>query len=102
MAFITVDILTDFANKLAIKVTDIFVKKIDIPIDAKYTDTTYNPMVGATASTKGESGLVPEPPKGDANRYLCSDGTFKEIAEATSVDIDQIINESFGIMEDQR
>lgn len=119
MAYITVDILTDFANKFAAKITSIFAKKTDIPetlpanggnadtvnghtvnanvpSDAKFTDTKYSAMTGATTSANGKSGLVPAPAKGSANRYLCSDGTFKEIAEATTSDIDGIIAGTFN------
>lgn len=39
-------------------------------------DTTYVDMVGATSSTTGKNGLVPAPSKGDATRYLRSDGTW--------------------------
>lgn len=58
-------------------------------------NTTYSDMTGATASEAGTAGLVPAPAKGNANRYLCSDGTFKEIEAATSADIDAIIAETF-------
>lgn len=39
-------------------------------------DTTYVDMVGATSSADGKNGLVPAPSKGDATRYLRSDGTW--------------------------
>ena len=39
-------------------------------------DTTYVDMVGATSSVDGRNGLVPAPSKGDATRYLRSDGTW--------------------------
>lgn len=118
MANITVEILTDFANKFAAKVTDIFAKKTDIPsalpadggdaetvngytvnadvpAGAKFTDTTYNTMTGASETANGSGGLVPAPGKGAADRYLCSDGTFKKIEEATTADIDKIIAGTF-------
>lgn len=157
MAYITVEILTDFANKFAAKITSIFAKKTDIPTtlpanggnadtvnghtvnadvpsgakftDTKYThpstagnkhipaggasgqilrwsadgtavwgddnNTTYSDMKGATTSAAGTHGLVPAPGKGDADRYLCSDGTFKKIEEATAADIDSIIAGTF-------
>lgn len=157
MANITVEILTDFANKFAAKVTDIFAKKTDIPealpadggdantvnghtvnadvpagakfTDTKYThpttagnkhipaggasgqilrwsadgtavwgndnNTTYNTMTGASETANGSGGLVPAPGKGAADRYLCSDGTFKKIEEATTADIDKIIAQTF-------
>lgn len=170
MAFITVEILTDFANKFAAKITEKFAKKTDIPgpythpttagnkhipaggasgqilrwsadgtaawgndnnttysdmngatastagthglvpapaagTQGKYlradgtwqtpTNTTYGNMTAATASAAGNGGLVPAPPKGAANRFLCCDATFKEIAEATTTDIDTIIAGTF-------
>lgn len=114
MANVTTDILAIFANKFAQKVTDIFAKKTDIPDslpadggnaetvnghtvntdvpeDAKFTDTTYTLMSGASANAAGKSGLVPAPTKGTADRYLCADGTFKKPEEATTEDIDNII-----------
>lgn len=114
MANITTDMLTIFANKFAQKVADIFAKKTDIPESlpadggdagtvnghtvnadvpegAKFTDTTYKNMVGSSKTTAGTAGLVPAPAKGEADRYLCADGTFKKPEEATTEDIDNII-----------
>lgn len=50
-----------------------------VPADAKFTDTntTYDNMCGASASSAGKSGLVPAPAAGTANRYLRSDGTWQ-------------------------
>lgn len=48
-----------------------------VPANAKFTDTTYSDMVGATASTAGKHGLVPAPAVGAATRYLRSDGTWQ-------------------------
>lgn len=118
MAYITIDTLTDFANKFAGKVTDIFAKKTDIPESlpadggdsdtvnghtvnadvpegAKFTDTTYTEMGGAGTDAAGSPGLVPAPEKGNDNRYLRSDGRWAEIEEATTADIDAIIAETF-------
>lgn len=36
-------------------------------------------MVGATASAAGTAGLVPAPAKGDESKFLCGDGTYKDI-----------------------
>lgn len=47
-----------------------------VPANAKFTDTTYGNMKGATASAGGGAGLVPAPAAGAANRYLRSDGTW--------------------------
>lgn len=79
MAIITVELLTDFANKFAAKITEKFAKKTDvptIPADAKFTDTTYSVMGAATASKAGTSGLVPAPPAGSQEKYLRGDGTY--------------------------
>ncbi len=118
MANVTTDILKIFANKFAQKVTDIFVKKedipkslpadggnaatvnehtvnADVPEDAKFTDTTYEVMSGASTDAAGKAGLVPTPAAGEADRFLCSDGTFKKPEEATTEDIDKIIAEIF-------
>lgn len=77
MAIITVDLLTDFANKFAAKITEKFVKKTDIPDNAKFTDTTYSDMGGASSSAAGTHGLVPAPAKGSQNKYLRGDGTWQ-------------------------
>lgn len=37
-------------------------------------------MVGATASEAGEAGLVPAPAKGNENRFLSGDGTWKDVS----------------------
>lgn len=46
-------------------------------------------MVGATEELDGMSGLVPAPEKGTSNRYLSSDGTWKEIS-APEVDLSNV------------
>lgn len=48
-----------------------------VPANAKFTDTTYSNMGGASTSSAGKSGLVPAPAAGAANRYLRSDGTWQ-------------------------
>ena len=45
--------------------------------------TTYSDFVGATASTAGESGLVPAPASGETNKYLKSDGTWANVSAPT-------------------
>ena len=50
-----------------------------VPSDAVFTDTTYNVMTGASASTAGASGLVPTPAAGDDSKFLSGDGTWKEV-----------------------
>lgn len=46
----------------------------DVPANAKFTDTTYNTMSGASASAAGKSGLVPTPPAGALKTYLSAVG----------------------------
>ncbi len=48
-----------------------------VPANAKFTDTTYSNMSGATTSAAGTAGLVPAPAAGAATRYLRSDGTWQ-------------------------
>lgn len=40
------------------------------------TNTTYSVMLGATSSADGQSGLVPQPTKGNQGKYLRGDGTW--------------------------
>ncbi|MDE6728862.1 MAG: hypothetical protein K2J80_13145, partial [Oscillospiraceae bacterium] len=49
----------------------------DVPANAKFTDTTYSAMTGATASAAGKSGLVPTPAAGAQAKYLRGDGTWQ-------------------------
>lgn len=42
-------------------------------------DTTYEIFKGASESESGKSGLVPAPTTNDVAKFLCSDGTWKEI-----------------------
>lgn len=69
----------------------------DVPAGAKFTDnnTTYSPMLGASASAAGTQGLVPAPAKGKQNSFLRGDGTWVEMTEATDADIDAIIAGTF-------
>ncbi len=39
---------------------------------------THNNMTAATQNTAGKAGLVPAPAKGNADRYLRSDGTWQK------------------------
>ena len=50
-----------------------------VPSDAKFTDTTYSVMSGATSSAAGKSGLVPAPAKGEQAKFLRGDGKWIEI-----------------------
>ena len=46
-------------------------------------NTTYSNMTAATASTAGESGLVPAPTAGAQTKYLRGDGTWQTPANTT-------------------
>lgn len=48
----------------------------DVPSGAKFTDTTYTDLKGATASTNGTHGLVPAPTSKDVSKFLKGDGTW--------------------------
>lgn len=48
----------------------------NVPSDAKFTDTTYTSMQGASASAAGVAGLVPAPALGQQTMYLRGDGTW--------------------------
>lgn len=48
----------------------------NVPPDAKFTDTTYSDMKGATSSAVGKSGLVPVPTAGKQYSFLRGDGTW--------------------------
>lgn len=67
---ITVDATGHVSGVTEVTKTDI--TALGIPGEGK----VYNNFTGATTSTDGVSGLVPAPSKGDATRYLRSDGTW--------------------------
>lgn len=48
----------------------------DVPAGAKFTDTTYSDMKGATGSAAGTHGLVPAPAAGKQGQFLRGDGTW--------------------------
>lgn len=50
-------------------------------------------MVGATASQAGEDGLVPAPAKGDDGRFLCGDGTWKDVVVKPDYTVFDIVME---------
>lgn len=55
-----------------------------VPANAKFTDTTYTNMKGATASAAGTAGLVPAPAAGDqSTKYLRADGTWQVPPDTT-------------------
>lgn len=51
--------------------------KVAVPKNAKFTDTTYSNMTGATASAAGKAGLVPAPAAGAQTKFLRGDGTWQ-------------------------
>ena len=48
----------------------------NVPSGAKFTDTTYTDLKGATASANGTHGLVPAPTSKDRGKFLKGDGTW--------------------------
>lgn len=50
---------------------------ISVPSNAKFTDTTYTVMKGATSNAAGATGLVPAPAAGSQAKYLRADGTWQ-------------------------
>lgn len=50
-------------------------------------------IVGATASQAGEGGLVPAPAKGDEGRFLCGDGTWKDVVVEPDYTVFDIVME---------
>ena len=48
-----------------------------VPAGAKFTDTTYSDMKGATGSAAGTHGLVPAPAAGANTKFLRGDGTWQ-------------------------
>lgn len=50
-------------------------------------------MVGATASGAGATGLVPAPAKGDEGRFLCGDGTWKDVVVKPDYTVFDIVME---------
>ena len=53
-----------------------------VPSGAKFTDTTYSAMKGATSSAAGSSGLVPAPAAGKQTSFLCGDGTWQSVVQS--------------------
>lgn len=49
----------------------------NVPAGAKFTDTTYSDMKGATGSVAGTHGLVPAPAAGANTKFLRGDGTWQ-------------------------
>ncbi len=118
MGLLNTNHLQRFANGFEEKIKEIFAKKteipkslpasggdaatvnghtigVDVPPEAKFTDTTYTVMKSASASVAGSSGLVPAPGKGKQNSFLRGDGQWAGVEEATDADIDAIIAGTF-------
>ena len=58
----------------------------------------HNDFIGATEKTDGLGGFVPSPSPGPSNRYLCSDGNWKEI----DVDDKKVMQNNTANNEDYR
>lgn len=50
----------------------------------KFTDTTYSVMTGATSSTNGASGLVPQPTSGNQELFLKGNGSWSTVKNLES------------------
>lgn len=59
-----------------------------IVIGIDTSSLTVPEMTGATASTDGESGLVPAPDAGDEDKFLKGDGTWADVPSLPSPSID--------------
>lgn len=53
--------------------------KVDVPEDAKFTDTTYDVFTGSTESEPGTEGLVPAPSTAESDKFLKGDGTWSDV-----------------------
>lgn len=56
---------------------------VDVPADAKFTDTKPVGMTGATSSAAGAAGYVPAPAAGAQAKFLRGDGTWQTPANTT-------------------
>lgn len=65
----------------------------DVPTDAKFTDTTYAVMTGATDTANGTAGLVPEPTKSNKNEFLTGSGAWSNPFAANRVTEDSDLND---------
>lgn len=63
----------------------------DVPSNAKFTDTTYTDLKGATTSANGTHGLVPAPTKADTNKFLKGNGTW-DIPSAPTLSTNAVEN----------
>ena len=55
-----------------------FTVAANVPAGAKFTDTTYSDMKGATGGAAGTHGLVPAPAAGANTKFLRGDGTWQD------------------------
>lgn len=69
-----------------------FTVGINVPANAKFTDTTYSAFKAATASAAGGNGLVPAPAAGKQGQYLRGDGTWAVPANTTYGTATQTVN----------
>ena len=69
----------------------------DVPADAKFTDTTYKPMGGASTDAAGTEGLVPKPEAGNENSFLKGDGTWA-VPPDTDTTYERATGSSDGLM----
>lgn len=60
-----------------------FTVGVNVPANAKFTDTTYSAFKAATASAAGGTGLVPAPAAGKQGQFLRGDGTWAAPANTT-------------------
>lgn len=71
-----------------------------VPSDAKFTDTTYVAMKGATSSTDGASGLVPKPLKTQQEYFLRGNGVWTnrvhEFGDTGNINIGTIYSNPTG------
>ena len=56
-----------------------------VPANAKFTDTTYSNMTGATANAAGKAGLVPAPAAGAQAKFLRGDGSWANLSDTVFV-----------------
>lgn len=56
-----------------------FVRSINGAKPDSKGNVSISDMEGATATVNGTAGLVPAPAAGSSIRYLCADGTWKEV-----------------------
>ena len=67
------------------------------------TNTTYNDMTGATASSAGTRGLVPAPTAGQQGLFLCGNGTWAKptdtvYSDGTGISIDNNVIKNTGVI----